>query len=131
MASAILPRAAIERRQSAYQLAALGGLVARARTRSNGLTNRRMRARMSGGVRGGGATPPLLDSKMTGQLGNAGRWGGRLRLASGLRQFAVEPDLAEVTGGIQWCERCLGARDAGHAFAEEPVAPEEPGRSIP
>src|SRR5437588_9414263 len=24
----------------------------------NGLTNRRMRARMSGGVRGGGATPP-------------------------------------------------------------------------
>src|SRR5947209_1126578 len=25
---------------------------------SNGLTNRRMRARMSGGVRGGGATPP-------------------------------------------------------------------------
>jgi hypothetical protein len=28
----------------------------------NGLTNRRMRARMSGGVSRGGATPPLLDS---------------------------------------------------------------------
>jgi hypothetical protein len=29
----------------------------------NGLTNRRMRARMSGGVRGGGATPPPTRSK--------------------------------------------------------------------
>jgi hypothetical protein len=32
--------------------------TAPAAAQSNGLTNRRMRTRMSGGVRGGGATPP-------------------------------------------------------------------------
>jgi hypothetical protein len=37
------------------------------------LTNRRMRARMSGGVRGGGATPPPTRFSTTAKFGNAER----------------------------------------------------------
>jgi hypothetical protein len=36
----------------------------------NGLTNRRMRTRMSGGVRGGGATPPPTRFQVRAQFGN-------------------------------------------------------------
>src|SRR5215469_11233201 len=43
----------------------------RAGTRPDGLTNRRMRARMSGGVRGGGSTPPPTRLLSSGKFGNA------------------------------------------------------------
>src|SRR5437773_6947934 len=42
-----------------------------AAARPNGLTNRRMRTRMSGGVRGGGATPPPTRFPYTAGFGNA------------------------------------------------------------
>ena len=40
-----------------------------AASQPSGLTNRRMRTRMSGGVRGGGATPPPTRFLRTAQLG--------------------------------------------------------------
>src|SRR5436305_11728447 len=52
-----------------------------AASQSDGLTNRRMRARMSGGVGGGGATPPPTRSRQPGpqrigtDQGQGGNWG--------------------------------------------------------
>src|SRR5439155_5148836 len=49
-----------------------------AASQSDGLTNRRMRARMSGGVGGGGATPPPTRSRLPGPQDDRRPGGGRL-----------------------------------------------------
>src|SRR5262245_3377959 len=69
----------------------------------SGLTNRRMRTRMSGGVRGGGATRPLLDSRVFLRLAVFGslRWG---ELAA-LRRCDVDVETGAVRISRQLTEQ--------------------------
>src|SRR5262250_2790388 len=70
-----------------------------AASQPSGLTNRRMRTRMSGGVRGGGATPPPTRFLRTAQFGNATRCAAPSAVLTWASWLAQCRGAAVVAGG--------------------------------